>query len=92
VADASLREEALVLLRDLRAAGLVADGDLRGGSLKSQLRRAADKLGARAVLVLGPAESERGVVQLKDLAAHSQAEIPRAEVVLRVQALVRESK
>ena len=92
VADASLREEALVLLRDLRAAGLVADGDLRGGSLKSQLRRAADKLGARAVLVLGPAESERGVVQLKDLAAHSQSEIPRAEVVLRVQALVRESK
>ncbi|AKF06386.1 histidine--tRNA ligase [Sandaracinus amylolyticus] len=90
VADAALRVDASVLLRDLRAAGLVADGDLRGQSLKSQLRR-ADKLGAKVVLVLGPAETERGVVQLKDLAAHSSSEVPRAEVVARVRDRVRES-
>ncbi|MDQ3032138.1 MAG: histidine--tRNA ligase [Myxococcota bacterium] len=90
VADPGLRTDAAVLLRDLRAAGVVADGDLRGQSLKSQLRR-ADKLGARVVLVLGPAESERGVVQLKDLAAHTSTEVPRAEVVTRARALTRES-
>ncbi|WP_236606011.1 histidine--tRNA ligase [Sandaracinus amylolyticus] len=90
VADAALRVDASVLLRDLRAAGLVADGDLRGQSLKSQLRR-ADKLGAKVVLVLGPAETERGVVQMKDLAAHSSNEVPRAEVVARVRDRVRES-
>ena len=90
VADSSMRTEAAVLLRDLRAAGMVADGDLRGQSLKSQLRR-ADKLGARAVVVLGPAEAERGVVQLKDLAKHESQEVPRAEVVARVRDQVRET-
>ena len=90
VADSSMRTEAAVLLRDLRAAGMVADGDLRGQSLKSQLRR-ADKLGARAVVVLGPAEAERGVAQLKDLAKHESQEVPRAEVVARVRDQVRET-
>jgi histidyl-tRNA synthetase len=90
VADPALRIEATVLLRDLRSAGLVADADLRGPSLKSQLRR-ADKLGARLALLLGPAEIERGVVQLKDLKEHTTTEVPRAEVVGRTRAIVRES-
>jgi histidyl-tRNA synthetase len=90
VADPALRIEATVLLRDLRAAGLRADADLRGQSLKSQLRR-ADRLAARVAVVLGPAEAQRGVVQLKDLRAHASSEVPRGEVVARVRALVRET-
>jgi histidyl-tRNA synthetase len=74
-----LRREAAVLLKELRAAGLRADSDLRGGSVKSQLRR-ADKLAARVALVLGPAEVERGVVQVKDLRRGEQSEIARADV------------
>ena len=89
VADPALRTEAAVLLRDLRAGGLVADGDLRGQSLKSQLRR-ADKLGARVVLVLGPAESARGVVQLKDMRRHESSEVARADVVARATQAARE--
>jgi histidyl-tRNA synthetase len=88
VADPTLRREAAVLLHELRMAGLVADGDLRGQSLKSQLRR-ADKLGARAVLVLGPAEMERGMVQLKNLEAHAQLEVSRKDAVLRTSEIVR---
>lgn len=88
VADPGLRREAAVLLHELRAAGLVADGDLRGQSLKSQLRR-ADKLGARVVLVLGPAEMERGMVQLKHLATHVQLEVPRQDAVLRAGEILR---
>jgi histidyl-tRNA synthetase len=69
---------ALKLARDLRAAGAKADLDGRGRSLKSMLRR-ADSLGARLCIVLGEAELERGVVQLKDLEAHEQREVPLSE-------------
>lgn len=75
--------EALRLGRALRDAGVVADVDARGGSLKSMLRR-ADGLGSRFCVVLGDAELERGVAQLKDLAQHSQEEVPLGELVARV--------
>ncbi|MDH5493191.1 MAG: histidine--tRNA ligase [Myxococcales bacterium] len=74
-----LRLEASVLARDLRREGLRIDGDLRGGSLKSQLRR-ADKVGARLALLLGPRELEEGLVQLKDLRDKAQQDVPRAEL------------
>ncbi len=75
--------KALELGRALREAGVVADVDGRGNSLKSMLRR-ADGLGARFCIVLGDAELERGAVQLKDLAQHTQEELPMAAVVARV--------
>lgn len=75
--DASLRAEAAMLLRDLRASGVRAEADLRGQSMKSQLRR-ADKLGAKVVIIVGGDEFARGVVQLKDMQAGEGA--PRVEV------------
>jgi histidyl-tRNA synthetase len=68
----------LVLARDLRARGIRCEMDTRGSSLKSQLRR-ANVLGARMVLILGATELADGVVQLKDLDAHTQERLPRAE-------------
>ena len=41
--------------------------DTRGGSLKSQMKR-ADKTGARYTLVLGQSERESGQAQLKPMA------------------------
>lgn len=70
----------LMLARDLRAAGVPADIDGRGASLKAMLRR-ADALGARLCLILGDSELGRGVVVLKDLAARTQEEVPLAEAV-----------
>ncbi|HEY8430275.1 MAG TPA: histidine--tRNA ligase [Sandaracinaceae bacterium] len=87
VTDPDLRREAAKLLKELRSASLAADADLRGGSVKSQLRR-ADKSGARVALILGPSEVERSVVQVKDLRAGSQAEVPRTEVPARVAQIV----
>jgi len=84
-AATELREEAALLARELRNAGLRVDADLRGQSLKSQLRR-ADKSGARVALLLGPDELERGTVQVKDLVAHDQEDAPRDEVAARVRA------
>lgn len=75
--------KALELGRALREAGVVADVDGRGNSLKSMLRR-ADGLGARFCIVLGDAELERGAVQLKDLERHTQEELPIGAVVARV--------
>ena len=65
---------ALGLGRDLRQEGIRCEVDTRGKSLKSQLRR-ADALGARVVLILGDSELAEGVVQVKDLDAHTEERI-----------------
>ena len=88
-AQAGVRGEATLLGRELRDAGLRVESDLRGGSLKSQLRR-ADKLNTRIAMILGESEVEEGVVQLKDLQKKTQDEVPRAEAAKRVQALLSE--
>ncbi len=77
--------EALVLGRELRDAGVPAIVEGRGGSLKSMLRR-ANGLGSPIALVVGDGELDRGVVQLKDLAAHAQRDVPRSEIVRAVAA------
>jgi len=79
---------ALKLARDLRSAGVTVDLDGRGNSLKSMLRR-ADATRARICLVLGESELEQGVVQLKDLAAHEQRNVPLAAVVAAVSEALR---
>jgi len=71
---------ALGLGRELRGAGLRCEVDTRGKSLKSQLRR-ADGLGARVVLILGESELAEGVVQVKDLDAHTEERIPTTNAV-----------
>ena len=86
-AQASVRAEAALLGRELRDAGLRVESDLRGGSLKSQLRR-ADKMNTRIAVILGESELEKGVVQLKDLEQKTQEEVPRAEVADRVIAIL----
>ena len=70
--------DSLVLARDLRALGARVEVDGRGNSLRSMLRR-ADSMGAHLCVVMGDSEVERGVLQLKDLANHSQDEVPRAK-------------
>jgi histidyl-tRNA synthetase len=82
------RLEGLRLGRELRAAGIAADVDGRGGSMRSLLRR-ADALGARVCLVLGDAELAQAQVQIKDLAAHTQSVCARSDVVSEVARLLR---
>jgi histidyl-tRNA synthetase len=86
-AQASVRSEAALLGRELRDAGLRVESDLRGGSLKSQLRR-ADKMSARIAMILGESEVENGVVQLKDLEKKTQDEVSRAEAAKRAKAIL----
>ncbi|MBM4380590.1 MAG: histidine--tRNA ligase [Deltaproteobacteria bacterium] len=65
--DDASRTEALVRISALRRAGFRVEFDPRGGSLKSQMKR-ADKVGARFALVLGDAELKSGEAQLKQMA------------------------
>ncbi|MGC4088494.1 MAG: histidine--tRNA ligase [Polyangiaceae bacterium] len=76
--------QGLIIARELRALGITVDVDGRGGSLKSMLRR-ADATGAALCLVLGEAEVERGVVQVKNLAAHTQTELAFSGVAQYIQ-------
>lgn len=75
--------EALRLAVRLRERGLRVELDGRNNSLKSKLRR-ANTMGARWCLVFGDAELERGVVQLKDLAAHQQVELSPDDAIARL--------
>ena len=79
-AQPEVRADAALLATELRKAGLTIESDLRGNSLKSQMRR-ADKMGAPIVLILGHDELAEGQVQLKDLNNKTQKSIPRDAVV-----------
>jgi histidyl-tRNA synthetase len=58
----------------LRRRGLRIEMEGESRSLKSQMRR-ADKLGARAVLIVGADELARGAAALRDMASKRQEEI-----------------
>ena len=81
--DAEARAAARQLLAELRAAGIPAETDYLGRSLKAQMR-AANRLGARAVLILGSDELAAGTVTLRDLRTREQAVVPRDEAVARL--------
>jgi histidyl-tRNA synthetase len=72
--------EALLIARELRDKSIAVVLEGRGGSLKSMLRR-ANAIGANKAIVIGDGELDRGVVQLKDLDAHAQKDVARADLV-----------
>lgn len=73
------RDKALLLQRELRAAGLSVLMDHEGRGLKSQMKR-ADKLQARYVALLGDDELAKGVWTVRDMAGSSQESIEDARI------------
>ncbi|MBR0680342.1 histidine--tRNA ligase [Roseomonas eburnea] len=69
---------ALDILQALRRAGVVAEIAYRG-NLKRRMER-ANRIGARAAVILGDEEIAAGVAQLRDLDAGTQEKVPLAEV------------
>ncbi len=80
VAFEHARADAFAVLADARAAGLAAQMELAGRSLKGQLKQ-AERLGARFVAVV-----EGDSVRLRDLRAGTEETLPRAAVVDRLVA------
>ncbi len=69
---------ALTILQTLRRAGLRAEMAYRG-NMKRRLER-ANKIGARAAIILGEDELNRGVAAVKNLATGRQADIAFADL------------
>ncbi len=76
---------AFSLVQGARDAGLTAEMDHQGRSLKSQFKL-ADKLGARFVAVLGPDELAQGVCTLRNMATHEETSVALGDVVAALQA------
>ena len=74
------RDAALLLLRELRHAGLRALMDYEGRTLKTQLKR-ADRAQALYAAIVGQDELARGDVTLKDLRSGEQRTVPRGGIV-----------
>ncbi len=73
--------EGMQLMQMLRAQGFRVDADLRGQSLRSQMRR-ADKSGARFALLLGDDEVAKAQVQLRDLQNKDTQHVRRDELLV----------
>jgi histidyl-tRNA synthetase len=76
------RRAAFQHLNFLRRNGLAADTDYEGRGLKAQMR-AANKLGARFVTVLGDNELASGVLKLKNMATGSEEEVANIQAMLQ---------
>jgi histidyl-tRNA synthetase len=82
---AAARDRAFPLLQELRQAGLAADMDFEGRSLKAQMSM-ADRLGASFVVILGERELERDEVVLRHMATSQQQTVPTAQLLPRLAA------
>ncbi len=78
---------AMLLARDLRLKNLRVEV-LAGRGLKALMRRAG-KIGARFAVIIGDDETARGVVQLRDLKASTQREVPSGDLVKEILAAFR---
>ncbi len=78
----------LTLAHALRRAGWRAEIDHRAGSMKAQLKR-ADRLRARAVVIIGDDELAAKTVVVKDMAAGAQSVVPQAELEAALRKLLR---
>ncbi len=74
---------ALAVLQSLRRAGIRAEMAYRG-NMKRRLER-ANRIGARAVIILGETELARGVAQVKDFSTGTQQEVLLAELIAKLQ-------
>ena len=77
---------ALKITEDLRSAGYVVDLGY-SGNLARRLRR-ANRLDARAAVLIGEDEIGRGVVTVRDLDSGSQTEVAVAELPAKLAPLI----
>jgi len=77
--DEGTRLYAFRLLEALRKAGVAADADFEGRSLKAQMRT-ANRMKARFVAVVGPDEKDKNAASVKRLADGSEASVLFEEI------------
>jgi histidyl-tRNA synthetase len=80
VPESTAAAEVAALLAELRETGLSADRAYGGRSLRAQTK-AANRAGARYVVLFGRAEMEKGAVAVRDMESGEQIEVARSRVV-----------
>ena len=71
--------KALNIAQTLRQAGLAVEMDLSGSAFGKQFKR-ADRSGAALCVIVGEAEAEQGIMQLKWLGSGEQVELSQASL------------
>ncbi|MBA2873613.1 histidine--tRNA ligase [Thermaerobacillus caldiproteolyticus] len=74
------KDESVIIVNQLRKAGIVADKDYQDRKVKAQLK-AADRLQAKYVAILGDDELDRKVINVKDMNTGEQTEVPLHSLV-----------
>jgi len=77
--DDSVAADVFLITATLRDAGVAAEMDHQGRSLKSQFKQ-ADRLGASAVVVVGPDEIAAGEVTVRDMTTREEVRVSLADV------------
>ena len=83
----SLFLQAFSMVQKFRAAGLRAEMDHQGRSLKAQFKY-ADKLNAKFIAILADDELARGVVKLRNMATKEESEVALEEAPEALKALL----
>ena len=73
-------DEAFRLLFQIRGAGIAADKDYLGRSLKAQMKYAG-KTGARVALIVGEEEIEQGTVLVREMSTGEQSAVAKEDVI-----------
>lgn len=84
VYDKSVLQNALEVAAEIRGAGATCEVYLEPSAKLAKQFGYADAKGIPFVVVVGPDEVAKGVVQLKDLAKREQVEVPRADLATAV--------
>jgi histidyl-tRNA synthetase len=74
------KDESVLLVHELRKAGIVVDKDYQDRKVKAQLK-AADRLNAKFVAILGDDELAKEVINIKEMSTGEQTEVPLHSVV-----------
>lgn len=81
------REAGVKLLSDLRRAGIAAETDYAGKSLKAQMK-AADREHARFVAIIGDDELTRGQIKIRNMETKEETDVPLDQAVEKIRNLL----
>src|SRR5690606_57687 len=74
------RRAAVRTAGQLRDAGLRVELDYMDRSMRAQMKQ-ADRLGAKAVIIIGEEEAARGVARVRDMGTGDEREVPAEQLL-----------
>src|SRR6202012_2183248 len=86
---AGTESQALEIVQSLRQAGIRAEMAYRG-NLRRRMER-ANRIGARAAVIIGEDDVARGVAQVKDLRTGEQEAVALRDIAARLRSTLRRS-